>query len=110
MNELTKAVDMSLANELSQARKIIFDEAHILLKAVFNMNNQSRDEKDNKNFEAEMLRYISYLIKTTPMMTTVSPKYLEKAAIHMWLGAFKLQSYDVACSALMTTAVTMFTR
>lgn len=109
METLTKAVDLSVANELIMARKSLFEEAHLLLTSICKINARHRTQKDDELFAAEMMRYISYLIIRTPKMTTINPRDMEKTAIQMWLNAFKLQSYDIACSALMTNAVIVFT-
>jgi hypothetical protein len=93
---------------MNQDRKTIFNEAKVLLTNV-SMLKPRTSEKYERLFESEMLRYISYLIKVTPRMATINSHDVEKFKIFSWLAAFTPQSYDVACSALMTSAVDMFT-
>lgn len=94
-------------NQLLKDRKITFVEARALLNRVSVMRPRE-NEKYERLFASEMLRFISYLIKTTPLMTTLSPQEEEKSEIHYWLSGFNKETYDMACSALMTTAVDMF--
>ena len=91
-----------------KVRKQIFNEASALLTKVLNENVCFDDKDSEMYFKSEMIRYISYLIKKTPNMTTLTGRNDGKGDIHKWLRSFNSQQYDMACSALMTTAVDLF--